>query len=214
MRTAVQILQTILIGYVGATELLDRNLAYRSPFPDDLTLSHDTRSIQQRGIAHVKRQMTSAAGFSDQHYPSFHGADFSNGDPIDTSVILWTRAVPVSPGDGTSLPDQSVPACLAYNVFTDSQKSAASGEAFTSYDVDWTVKVEAKGLKPDTKYFFQFSDCANPSSVSPVGSTRTLASPDTPANKVNGGKPLTLAVFSCSQYQAGVDSTRLILVNR
>ncbi|KAL0579941.1 hypothetical protein V5O48_002025 [Marasmius crinis-equi] len=130
----------------------------------------------------------------------------ASGDPFDTSVILWTRAVPTSPDGTSSLPDQSVPACLSYKVSTNEQPNGnpvTSGEAFTSYDVDWTVKVEATRLKPDTKYFFQFSDCANPSSVSPVGTTRTLASPNTPANKVNGGNPLTLAVFSCSQYQAG-----------
>ncbi|KAJ8093352.1 hypothetical protein PM082_020209 [Marasmius tenuissimus] len=128
------------------------------------------------------------------------------GDPFDTSVLLWTRAVPTSPSGTTSLPDQSVPACIAYQVFSNEELSGdpvTSGEAFTSYDVDWTVKVEAKELEPDTKYFYQFSDCANPSSVSPVGTTRTLASPDTPAEGVNGGNPLTLAVFSCSQYQAG-----------
>ncbi|KAL0567932.1 hypothetical protein V5O48_014060 [Marasmius crinis-equi] len=167
--------------------------------------------------------MESAAGFNDEHYPSFYGSDFSNspfiwtggvnfthavasGDPFDTSVLLWTRAVPVSPSGTTSLPDQSVPACISYKVFTNQELSGdpvTSGEAFTSYDVDWTIKVEAKGLEPDTKYFYQFSDCANPSSVSPVGATRTLASPDTPADSVNGGKPFTLAIFSCSQYQAG-----------
>ncbi|KAF9264820.1 hypothetical protein L218DRAFT_1076269 [Marasmius fiardii PR-910] len=223
MRSAVLLQTAALVACsISAHELLDRNLVYRSPFSDDFTLSHDTHSIEKRGISHVKRQMKSAAGFSDQHYPSFYGGDFSNspfiwtggvnfthsvasGDPLDTSVILWTRAVPVSP-DGTSLPDQSVPVCLAHKVFASSNlngKPVTSGEAFTSYDVDWTVKVEAKGLKPDTKYFFQFSDCANPSSVSPVGGTRTLSNPDTPANKVNGGKPLTFAVFSCSQFQQG-----------
>ncbi|KAK1221855.1 hypothetical protein PQX77_015325 [Marasmius sp. AFHP31] len=174
-------------------------------------------------MAHSKRQMDSAAGFADNHYPSFYGSDFSNspfiwtggvnfthavasGDPFDTSVLLWTRAVPTSPSGTTSLPDQSVPACIAYQVFSNEELSGdpvTSGEAFTSYDVDWTVKVEAEELEPDTKYFYQFSDCANPSSVSPVGTTRTLASPDTPAEGVNGGNPLTLAVFSCSQYQAG-----------
>lgn len=53
-----------------------------------------------------------------------------------------------------------------------------SGQAFTSYDVDFTVKVEATGLKGDTKYWYQFADCTNPSSKSPVGATRTLPHPD------------------------------------
>ncbi|KAI0312181.1 PhoD-like phosphatase-domain-containing protein [Amylostereum chailletii] len=78
-----------------------------------------------------------------------------------------------------------------------------SGQAFTSYDVDFTVKVEATGLLPDTKYFYQFSDCTNSSSVSPMGRTRTISHADTPADEVNSGKDLTLAVFSCSQFQSG-----------
>ncbi|EDR10178.1 uncharacterized protein LACBIDRAFT_248389, partial [Laccaria bicolor S238N-H82] len=127
----------------------------------------------------------------------------ASGDPFDSSVILWTRAVPKSLDGTTLLPDQSVPACVSYRVYTFptlSGKPVSSGEAFTSYDVDWTVKVEATGLKPDTKYFFQFADCANVQTVSPVGMTRTIA---TAAKHVNGGDPLTFAVFSCSQYQSG-----------
>lgn len=99
-----------------------------------------------------------------------------------------------------------------------------SGEAFTTFDVDFTLKVEATGLEPDTKYFFQFSDCTNPKTVSPIGTTRTLPRPNSqqfrclcgvhilisgskaPAHLVNGGKPLTLAVFSCSRYQNGLSS--------
>ncbi|KAJ8516452.1 hypothetical protein ONZ45_g6227 [Pleurotus djamor] len=169
----------------------------------------------------VKRQTVDAAPFADEHYPTFYGSDFSNspflwnggvnfthsvasGDPFDTSVLLWTRAVPVSTAPNT--PDQSIPVCLAFKISTSptlAGRPVDSGEAFTSYDVDFTVKVEAKKLRPDTKYFFQFSDCTNPKSVSPIGATRTLPSPHTPAHEVNGGKPLTLAVFSCSHFQNG-----------
>ncbi|KAK7043608.1 hypothetical protein VNI00_008219 [Paramarasmius palmivorus] len=222
MMRSLALLLSFLQVAVHATQYLDHNLAYRSPFFGDAKLSHDTRSIQRRGVVHVRRQMGSAAGFTDDHYPTFYGGDFSNspfiwsgglnfthsvasGDPLDTSVLLWTRAVPMSAG-GLAMPDQSVPACLAYKVFSDQGTDGspvASGQAFTSYDVDWTVKVEAKGLQPDTTYVYRFSDCANPNSVSPTGSTRTLPSPDTPADQVNGGNPLTLAVFSCSQYQSG-----------
>jgi len=163
-----------------------------------------------------------ASHFKDDVYPGFYTSDFSNaasvwssgvnfthsvasGDPLDTSIILWTRAVPL-PSSSGQLPDQSVPVCVSFRIGLTSDFSGRnidSGEAFTSYDVDFTVKVEATKLQPDTKYFFQFADCANPSSVSPVGKTRTLASKNTPADKVNGGKPLRLAVFSCSQFQAG-----------
>ncbi|EPQ58357.1 hypothetical protein GLOTRDRAFT_37518, partial [Gloeophyllum trabeum ATCC 11539] len=126
------------------------------------------------------------------------------GDPFDTSVLLWTRAAPVSTANPG--PDVDVPICVSYKVFDNPRLSGSvinSGEAFTSYDVDWTVKVEATGLKADTRYWYQFADCTNAVTVSPVGATRTLPDPDTPAEDVNGGKPLTLAVFSCSRWQDG-----------
>ncbi|KAK7683869.1 hypothetical protein QCA50_013247 [Cerrena zonata] len=206
---------------VYGTELLDRNLAYHSPFIGISDFSHDTRAIHARHVELAKRQTVNNEGFSDEHYPTFYGGDFSNapfiwsggvnfthsvasGDPFDTSVLLWTRAVPAS-STGPQ-PDQSVPICLSFKIFNNPQlsgKAIDSGEAFTSYDVDFTLKVEATGLKPDTKYWYQFADCINPKSVSPVGTTRTISSPNTPANRVNGGKPLTLAVFSCSRFQDG-----------
>lgn len=85
--------------------------------------------------------------------------------------------MPIAAADG-SLPDQSVPACVAFRIGETAdltKKVIDSGEAFTSYDVDWTVKVEAVGLKPDTKYFYQFTDCVT-KSTSPVGTTRTIPS--------------------------------------
>ncbi|KAJ4001349.1 PhoD-like phosphatase-domain-containing protein [Lentinula boryana] len=214
----------------ASTVLLNRNLAYSSPFTGhDQAYIHqpqlaiDTKQLAKRHTAHARRQTEDATGFVDEHYSTFYGGDFSNsptiwkgglnfthsvasGDPFNTSVLLWTRAVPVSPPGTTALPDQSVPACLSFKISTSPDlqgDTIDSGDAFTSYDVDWTLKVEATGLTPDTKFFFQFSDCTNSSSVSPIGTTRTFPSPDTPANEVNGGTPLTLAVFSCSQYQAG-----------
>ncbi|KAM5534094.1 hypothetical protein V8D89_012275 [Ganoderma adspersum] len=165
----------------------------------------------------------SSEGFVDEGYPTFYGGDFSSspfiyngginfthsgmspifcGDPFESSVLLWTRAVPV----GSHLPDQSIPVCVSFKIFDNANLSGRpvdSGDAFTSYDVDWTLKVEANNLWPDSHYWFQFADCTNPTTVSPIGTTRTISSPNTPAELVNRGKPLTLAVFSCSQYQSG-----------
>ncbi|KAK0483555.1 PhoD-like phosphatase-domain-containing protein [Armillaria novae-zelandiae] len=207
-----------------ATRLLERNLAYKSPFLDVPQLGHDIDALHKRHVQHVRRQIQDAGKFDDEHYVTFYGGDFSNspfiwsgglnfthagkklGDPFDNSVLLWTRAVPLSSSGSSELPDQSVPICLSYQVFRSADLSGSpvdSGEAFTSYDVDWTVKVEATGLQPDTKYVYRFFDCTDPKNTSPVGTTRTLPSSDTAANRVNGGNPFTLAVFSCSQYQAG-----------
>ncbi|KAJ8468710.1 hypothetical protein ONZ51_g9467 [Trametes cubensis] len=174
----------------GATELFDRNLAYSSPFANAPHLSHNTRSLKARHVAFAKRQSQlddtqSSNGFTDEHYPTFYGGDFSaspwiyngginfthsvaSGDPFDDSVLLWTRAVPI----GSSLPDQSIPVCVSFKIFNNERLSGRpvdSGEAFTSYDVDFTLKVEAKNLKPDTSYWFQFADCTNPKTTSPIG---------------------------------------------
>jgi alkaline phosphatase D len=82
----------------------------------------------------------------------------------------------------TAGPDQSVPVCVHFSVFNNEQLAGspvAQGEAFTSYDVDFTVKVEATGLEPDTVYWYQFEDCAavqgGDKAKSPVGKTRTFA---------------------------------------
>ncbi|KAI9446383.1 PhoD-like phosphatase-domain-containing protein [Lactarius indigo] len=188
-----------LCSLAYATKLLDRNLVYRSPFHDLPKLSRDTKAIHNRFVGHAKRQLGDATVFNDEHYPTFYGSDFSNspfiwtggvtfthavasGDPLDDSVLLWTRAVPTSVVSGsTPVPDQSVPVCVTYKVFTSSLlsgKPVSTGEAFTSYDVDFTVKVEATGLSPDTKYWYLFADCAKSTSTSPVGVTRTISRPD------------------------------------
>lgn len=197
----------LFLTAVAASQIFENNLVYRSPFGPESELADHTTVLG-------RRQNTDATVFKDEHYPTFYGSDMSNvpfvwnggitfthsvasGDPFDHSVLLWTRAVPVGS------PDQSVPICVNFRISGLDGKLADSGQAFTSYDVDFTVKVEAKNLKPDTLYTYQFADCINPATVSPVGKTRTIASANTPAKQVNGGKPLTLAVFSCSQYQAG-----------
>ena len=94
---------------------------------------------------------------------------------------------------GSNPPDASVPVCVSYTVWGDKSgnfqsdwskpgsggknKAISSGTAFTSYDVDWTVKVEIDGLQPDTKYTYQFADCTNKNTVSVMGKTRTVSSP-------------------------------------
>lgn len=209
-------------GVLGILEKFNKNLGFHSPFSGNPVFSLDTVAISRRNIQPSRRDVVDASKFKDTVYPGFYGSDFSNaptvwssgvnfthsvasGDPLDTSIILWTRAEPLSSGSG-QLPDQNVPVCVSYKIGTSSDISGNpidSGEAFTSYDIDFTVKVEATGLEADTKYFYQFADCTNPSIVSPIGTTRTLANSNTPAEQVNSGRPLTFAVFSCSQFQAG-----------
>lgn len=119
-----------------------------------------------------------------------HGV--ASGDPFSTSVLLWTRAAPSS---SSQPPDQSVPICVSFSIFSNQElkgKPVDSCEAFTSYDVDWTVKLEATGLKPDTVYWYRFADCSNSDSISDTGRTRTLASPDSKCLVCHKIVPFTL----------------------
>ncbi|NDD21806.1 MAG: hypothetical protein EB094_07470, partial [Synechococcaceae bacterium WBA_3_309] len=64
------------------------------------------------------------------------------------------------------------------------------GVVSTSADRDWTVKAEAEGLNPGTKYFYRFISGNN---ISDIGTTKTLA---TSADSIH------LGVFSCSNFTA------------
>ena len=67
-----------------------------------------------------------------------------------------------------------------------------SGSGITDIGRDFTVKIDATGLKPGQAYSFQFT--AN-GVTSPTGLTRTLPKGST--------KDVVLAVASCSLYPAG-----------
>ncbi|EJD45874.1 hypothetical protein AURDEDRAFT_184531 [Auricularia subglabra TFB-10046 SS5] len=216
MRLLLLVAVALALGVADANPYI-RNIAYQSPFEAQPDLGYDLDSIHRR--RNFRRQVVDANPFRDQHYVLYSGGDFSNapfiwaggvnfthsvasGDPFSTSVLLWTRAAPA--GDG--VPDMSVPICVSFAVWDNADQAGHpvdSGEAFTSLDVDWTLKVEASGLRPDTRYWYQFADCTDPGTKSPLGRTRTFADPRTPARRVNGGAPLKLAVFSCSNYPFG-----------
>lgn len=74
----------------------------------------------------------------------------------------------------------------------------SSGHAFTSYDVDFTVKVEAMGLSASTQYSFQFANCAKPDQKSPVGLTRTA-----PGKHAVDIPTQRFAIYSCSNWPNG-----------
>jgi alkaline phosphatase D len=62
---------------------------------------------------------------------------------------------------------------------------------------DGRIKVEAKGLKPFTQYYYQFSVCGASDKTSPLGRTKTSPAPDDDVSQVG------LAVYSCSNYPNG-----------
>ncbi len=113
-----------------------------------------------------------------------HG--IASGDPEQTRVILWTRITPEDPRVA------SVEVNWEVSKQDDFSDIVAKGTFPTSAVRNWTVKVDASGLRPGTWYFYRFKigDAA-----SPVGRTRTLPEDNT--------KSVRFAVVSCANWQQG-----------
>ncbi|KAH6842893.1 alkaline phosphatase-like protein [Chaetomium sp. MPI-CAGE-AT-0009] len=164
----------------------------------------------------------SAVPFKPSELNFTHG--IASGDPYPDSVILWTRVAPSLVSDNSNVTVEGTvalynheteqyikadpnPICVEWKVWelksngsrpgNNSKKHvAAQGTAYTTSDIDYTVKVEAKGLKPFTEYNYQFTVCKS-DNTSPVGRTKTAPSEHAKLDE------LKLAVFSCSNYPNG-----------
>jgi len=112
----------------------------------------------------------------------FHGV--ASGDPLSDRVIIWTRLTP----------DYDDNLLVHWEVAKDKhfRRRVAYGSTFTDNTVDYTVKIDVEGLRPDRRYFYRF---IYNGAYSPRGTTRTLPVGTTSA--------LSMAVMSCSNYPAG-----------
>lgn len=70
------------------------------------------------------------------------------------------------------------------------------GIAYTTSDIDYTIKIEAKNLQPFANYYYQFRVCGL-NNRSPIGRTKTRPNSNDNVTKIG------LAVFSCSKYPDG-----------
>jgi phosphodiesterase/alkaline phosphatase D-like protein len=113
-----------------------------------------------------------------------HGV--ASGDPLATSVILWTRITPSNPNAG------SVPVTWEMDQDPDFKTLSASGEASANQAGNWTAKIDVQDLDPDTWYFYRFIVNGD---VSEVGQTRTLPDGQVPQAR--------FAIVSCSNWQQG-----------
>ncbi len=154
------------------------------------------------GTANASASADSAEATDDGVYFR-HGV--ASGDPLPHGVVLWTRVTPaprLTPGT-TSGPAVKV----RWEVATDRrfEHVVRDGTATTSPRRDYTVKVDAGGLRPDTVYWYRF---VFHSRRSPVGRTTTApGSLSTPHN-------IRLGVVSCSNLQAGYFSAYRHLARR
>ena len=113
-----------------------------------------------------------------------HGV--ASGDPLADRVILWSR---VLPGDG-----QPTSLTATWQVAQDAAfaQVVSAGEVVTSLAQDYTLKVDATGLAPDSRYFYRFTVAGIDS---PIGRTRTL-----PTGSVD---LFRIGLASCSNYPQG-----------
>jgi alkaline phosphatase D len=156
-------------------------MARRAPAPNRREF---IRTLAAGTVAVGGTALTACGGSDDDTTVAFlHGV--ASGDPQSDRVILWTRATPSR--------DEALQ--LRWQVATDAAFTSvvAQGTTSTGAERDYTVKVDAAGLQPGTRYFYRFSFGAG--SHSPVGRTRTL-----PGGAVQQVK---LAVFSCANYPRG-----------
>jgi len=126
-----------------------------------------------------------------------HGV--ASGDPLPDRVMLWTRI--------TSPPTRSAigPIAVRWLVAEDEKLSriVAQGDAPAAPERDFTVKVDAGGLRPGRQYFYAFDAGGQ---RSPIGRTKTL-----PAD---GATRLRLAIASCANYPAGYFNAYRGIANR
>jgi alkaline phosphatase D len=190
---------------LSAVATYEGNLNYGSP-----SRRHPSLGIDVPKVKLAKRGLNPrAVGPSKLNFT--HGV--ASGDPYPDSVILWTRISPVLENDRSKVTvsgyapmynhdtEQYIkasknPICVEYRVAADRNFSAIAtkGTAYTTSDIDYTVKVEAKDLKPFTTYYYQFNVCGA-DTKSPVGRTKTSPAAD---DDVTG---IGFAVFSCSNYR-------------
>ncbi|WP_411573744.1 alkaline phosphatase D family protein [Streptomyces fradiae] len=146
------------------------------------------------GAALVSGAAASAATASA---PAFlHGV--ASGDPLPDGVLLWTRVTPspdALPGSG-----KGADTAVRWEVAEDRgfTRTVAQGSVTASAATDHTVKVDVRGLRPATSYWFRFTAGApGAEAASTVGRTRTTpAYDDAPPN-------IRFGVVSCANWEAG-----------
>ena len=114
--------------------------------------------------------------------PFFHGV--ASGDPLHDKVIIWTRVTP--PHHQTVLVDWEV---AEDENFT---SIIAYGVSDTDSLSDYTIKVDATGLKANSTYFYRFKALG---AMSDVGRTKTTNNTDE--------TDIKLGIVSCSNYEFG-----------
>ncbi len=121
-----------------------------------------------------------------QQPPSSFKHGVASGDPYARSVLLWTRVTPERDADIT----------VHWLIAADPELTEVvdSGSFTTNAGRDYTVKVVAEGLKPQTHYWYQFRAG---DATSAVGRTKTAPTADAALEQI------LFAFTSCAYYSMG-----------
>ncbi|MBS0477697.1 MAG: alkaline phosphatase D family protein, partial [Proteobacteria bacterium] len=113
----------------------------------------------------------------------------ASGDPLPTSVVLWTRRPFVDDDRGVLHVE------LALD--RDFTRVVSSAPATVLAESDWTCRVLAAGLKPATVYWYRFTDDAG--NGSRIGRTITAPLDD-------DGRAVRFAFVSCNSVNEGAQN--------
>lgn len=160
-----------------------RRLVHLLPAPADLPRRDFVRRLVAGSAALGTLGLAGCGGGGDDAPAVRYAHGVASGDPLADRVVLWTRL---------STEADAVEGQWAVAEDEAFSRVVARGSFRTDRARDHTVKVEAGGLRPGSRYVYRF---AVGGQVSPAGRTRTL-----PAA---GVREVKLAVFSCSNYPAG-----------
>ncbi|HEY0261506.1 MAG TPA: alkaline phosphatase D family protein, partial [Chitinophagales bacterium] len=125
--------------------------------------------------------------------PFYHGV--ASGDPLTDRVILWTRIT--NTNSFTDTVDWEIATDTAFANIVN------SGTVVTDTSVDFTVKVDATNLQPNSWYFYRFKGHGR---YSVMGRTKTAPT--------SGVDNLRFAVMSCAQMPNGFFHSYRDVVNR
>ncbi len=146
---------------------------------------------------------SSTASTAPAELPGAQGLDadpftlgVASGDPVPTSVILWTRlAIDPIARDGTgAVPDADIEVLWEVASDEDFAQVVASGIEVASPDFGHSLHVDPEGLTADTRYWYRFRVGEF---TSPVGRTRTTPDDDATVDE------LRIGVASCQLRSAG-----------
>jgi len=117
----------------------------------------------------------------------------ASGDPLPTSVILWTRLAP-RPLEGGGMP--MAPVEVGWELARDRLfgKVEQKGTAVAFPDLGHSVHVEVNGLEPAREYWYRFRAGQE---TSQVGRTKTAPAEGAPVDR------LRFAVCGCSHWEQG-----------